>query len=115
MTKQTAKHHGWGEGWGCHLPSFLQDRCRDGDLGLVQAMGNSQERKFRDQFPKLAESIPGASEGLQYLSVVIRDQPVRHKVQADPTTTREGTEKSQGLGHQQTWVWNTSSATHQLG
>lgn len=105
------------------MPSFLQDRCRDGgDLGLVQAMGNSQERKFRDQFPKLAESIPGASEGLQYLSVVIRDQPVPHKVQADPTTTREGTEKEPGFGapadlgleyqfcHPPTWV---TDITHQ--
>lgn len=45
------------------MPSFLQDRCRDGDLGLVQAMGNSQERKFRDQFPKLAEIFLGHVKG----------------------------------------------------
>lgn len=40
-----------------------------------------------------AESIPGASAGFQYLSVVIRGQLVPHKVQVDPITSREGQRK----------------------
>lgn len=71
--------------------------------GLGSAVGGGQGKKFGDQFQVAQrEGMPGPSEGLRDLGVVIGDQPAPHKVQVAPTPPGGERERARP------WFWNTN-------